>query len=623
MNKALMGLFGLVAAELLGQGIPFGQEFQVNTFSEYEQMDPSVISLLGGGFVVSWTSMRNEGWGEQIYGQLFNESGAMSGKEFKINTKTSSCFRSAMASLHLGGFVACWCASNGLVGPDGLTRYDVYGQRFDDFGTKIGEEFQVNTPTQRNQMYPSVVALQNNGFIICWQSSDRNSSDDGIYGQIFKASGEKSGSEFRISTSSHSSFLPSVTSSADGSFFVCWTGYTAGVQGRECFCQRFDSTGMKLGGERQVAEGVDYSESRQYVSLFAKNKIVVCWDGFNEHHKSVAGQVLNQSGEKLGNLFLVSMNSMDCHFGSVISLQNGGFMVCWESMVTDENKAGVYAQLYDSTAERIGQAFLISNYFQRTSDYDYLSISKLFDGGVIACWNTEKQQGYGWDVHAKRFPADPQNHTLIPFSVITPLNDSSINTIHPLLQWSQSTNQIVCYPWELHYKILVADNPYFSSPQIFEQDQDTTLTLQNLSPGTTYFWKVLAKNIAGDSLWSSNTNAFFVSRDATDDVKEDKQNQPNQFVLHQNYPNPFNPETTIRFDLPQAGLIEIAIYNIAGKLVKTLASESKSAGSFSVVWGGRDSSGNMMSSGIYLCRMNIRTADGKTFVQMVKMGLVK
>ena len=53
---------------------------------------------------------------------------------------------------------------------------------------------------------------------------------------------------------------------------------------------------------------------------------------------------------------------------------------------------------------------------------------------------------------------------------------------------------------------------------------------------------------------------------------------PENYSLSQNYPNPFNPETTIEFGLPTPGFVEISIYDINGKLVRTLVSDEKRAG---------------------------------------------
>ncbi len=79
---------------------------------------------------------------------------------------------------------------------------------------------------------------------------------------------------------------------------------------------------------------------------------------------------------------------------------------------------------------------------------------------------------------------------------------------------------------------------------------------------------------------------------------------PKTFALHQNYPNPFNNATTIYYEVPQAGQVTIEVYNIIGQRVRTLVSEDKSAGVYSVSWTGADESGREVASGIYLYRLN-------------------
>jgi flagellar hook assembly protein FlgD len=98
---------------------------------------------------------------------------------------------------------------------------------------------------------------------------------------------------------------------------------------------------------------------------------------------------------------------------------------------------------------------------------------------------------------------------------------------------------------------------------------------------------------------------------------------PQRFCLHQNYPNPFNPETSIRFDLPENGFVGISVYDVSGRLVRMLLSESRTAGNYSVKLYGKDSAGNAVPSGIYVSRMEVRSADDHRFTQSVKMGLVR
>ncbi|PID28506.1 MAG: hypothetical protein CSB55_04560 [Candidatus Cloacimonadota bacterium] len=76
-----------------------------------------------------------------------------------------------------------------------------------------------------------------------------------------------------------------------------------------------------------------------------------------------------------------------------------------------------------------------------------------------------------------------------------------------------------------------------------------------------------------------------------------------------NCPNPFNPETSISFSLPSAGKVNLAVYNTKGQKVKTLTEDVYEKGSHSVIWNGKDETGNAVSSGVYFYRLNL---DGKT-----------
>jgi len=76
----------------------------------------------------------------------------------------------------------------------------------------------------------------------------------------------------------------------------------------------------------------------------------------------------------------------------------------------------------------------------------------------------------------------------------------------------------------------------------------------------------------------------------------------------ENYPNPFNAATTVRFSLAESGPAEVAIYNVAGQLVRQLLAGPLPAGDHAVAWDGRDAVGRETSSGVYLCRL--QTAQG-------------
>ena len=78
---------------------------------------------------------------------------------------------------------------------------------------------------------------------------------------------------------------------------------------------------------------------------------------------------------------------------------------------------------------------------------------------------------------------------------------------------------------------------------------------------------------------------------------------PAGFLLEQGYPNPFNPSTLIGYALPVEGTVEMAVYDLLGKRVRTLVAERRSAGHWHTVWDGRDSRGVPVASGIYFYTM--------------------
>ncbi|MEA2096520.1 MAG: FlgD immunoglobulin-like domain containing protein [Candidatus Cloacimonadota bacterium] len=88
---------------------------------------------------------------------------------------------------------------------------------------------------------------------------------------------------------------------------------------------------------------------------------------------------------------------------------------------------------------------------------------------------------------------------------------------------------------------------------------------------------------------------------------EDNSIIPSANILNlNNYPNPFNPTTTIAYSLPNDGLIGLRIFNVKGQLVKTLVDGEQLAGSYEMVWNGKDNNKKSVSSGIYFYKLSTK-----------------
>ena len=89
-------------------------------------------------------------------------------------------------------------------------------------------------------------------------------------------------------------------------------------------------------------------------------------------------------------------------------------------------------------------------------------------------------------------------------------------------------------------------------------------------------------------------------------------------MLLQNYPNPFSPRSTIEYQLPKPGPVELKVYNLNGQLVRTLVKSDQAAGFYEVKWDSKNDNGFKVANGAYLYQLK---HDGKSLTK--KMIIIK
>ncbi|MBK7141035.1 MAG: T9SS type A sorting domain-containing protein [bacterium] len=154
---------------------------------------------------------------------------------------------------------------------------------------------------------------------------------------------------------------------------------------------------------------------------------------------------------------------------------------------------------------------------------------------------------------------------------------------------------------------------------IDESTPDTAITIDSASyagvQGTFLLLTAVDGNREVRPIFRSGELQVSVATDVDD---QDGSLLPRDFALMQNYPNPFNPTTVIEFALPRASNVKIELYDITGRLVRTLTDGSMSAGTHKVSFDGRSSSGNQLASGVYFYRLQ-----ANDFTATKKMLLMK
>lgn len=86
-------------------------------------------------------------------------------------------------------------------------------------------------------------------------------------------------------------------------------------------------------------------------------------------------------------------------------------------------------------------------------------------------------------------------------------------------------------------------------------------------------------------------------------VNEDNGATIRAYHLAQNFPNPFNPQTGIRYELPEAALVEIAVFDVRGEKIRTLVRDKQPMGRYELTWDGKDEAGKARATGVYMLRL--------------------
>jgi len=402
-----------------------GLEFQVNSYNRNSQSDPSVASLYGGGFVVTWQSYGQDGSSDGIYGQRYDADGNTVGSEFQINTYTDSEQSSpSVASLSDGGFVVTWQSW-----VDG-SEYDIYGQRYDASGNTVGSEFQINTYTYAEQSSPSVASLSDGGFVVTWQSYGQDGSHDGIYGQRYDASGNAIGSEFQINTYTYGEQLsPSVTSLSDGGFVVTWSSDDQDGSYDGIYGQRYDASGNTVGSEFQINTYTYSKQSSPSVASLSDGGFVVTWssDGQDGSYDGIYGQRYDADGNTVGSEFQINTYTDNLQFSpSVTSLADGGFVVTWQSNGQDGSHDGIYGQRYDAGGNTVGSEFQINTYTDNQQQNP--SVTSLSDGGFVVTWSSDGQDGSHDGIYGQRYDADGNTTISSEFQINTYTDNQQQNS---------------------------------------------------------------------------------------------------------------------------------------------------------------------------------------------------
>ena len=319
-------------------GFPSSLPLKINQFRPYDQKNPSVAMDKYGNFVVVWQSYKQDGSEGGIFGRGISDDGRRMGKEFRVNTYLRGNQTSpAIAMDEYGNFVVVWTSEK----QDGSPK-SIYAQRFNAQAERIGEEFRVNTRCDGTQTEPSV-SLDNNGnFMIVWQSWDED--DWNIYGQVYDWDGMPVSEEDILinKTIDYNQARPDVTTLGNDKFIVVWENTSRHdvleIKMENIKGQIYKNTGQKTGSEFDVSNPIAGHQQYPDIIQASSSKLFVVWQNYNKRYIDdrcwhIFGQALKTNGTLDGNWVMLSAESDKWNQSPAIASDSKGVIgVIWASL---------------------------------------------------------------------------------------------------------------------------------------------------------------------------------------------------------------------------------------------------------------------------------------------------
>ncbi|MCB5176027.1 Calx-beta domain-containing protein [Microvirga lenta] len=370
--------------------IQAGPETQVNTWATHTQTFPSITRLAGGGWVVTWQSLDQDGYMNGVYQQRYNADGTASGPETRVNSYVpGSQELAAVTALSDGGWVVTWQSYGQWNGTEYEMNHSVYQQRYGADGNTIGPETRVNTTTENTQEEPSVTGLADGGWVVTWRTFADGRSY--IYQQRYDASGLPNGGETRVGQSpAHLSAAdPSVAALTDGGWIVTWTidNSSTDPSGFGVVQQRYASNGAPVGTETRVNTTVANNQSQSKVVGLGDGGWIVIWTSLDQDGSDtgVYQQRYHADGSAFGTETRVNTTTADHQFRpSATAMEDGGWIVTWSSKNQDGSGLGLYQQRYSTEGAPIGPEIRINATTQ--GDQIFSDTASMEDGSWIVTW---------------------------------------------------------------------------------------------------------------------------------------------------------------------------------------------------------------------------------------------
>jgi hypothetical protein len=244
---------------------------------------------------------------------------------------------------------------------------------------------------------------------------------------------EPAGSEFQVNQYvDKEQNSPTVAIRGDGHFVITWQ--SNGQDGSETgvFARMYDSDGNPLDDEFQVNSYTTGEQQSPGVAMNTSGDFVIAWNSYyqNGSYRDVYAQMYSSSGNKVGNEFRVNTYTDGRQGGGRVAMNaDGHFVILWNSLnqVNDNSGWDVFVQLYDNEGNPLGNEFQVNECALCQGDQLGGGIGMDAYGHFVVAWASANQDG--WDVFARVYKYESSNNTVEPASDEFQVNPTVTGTL--------------------------------------------------------------------------------------------------------------------------------------------------------------------------------------------------
>lgn len=571
-KSAFMSLIGVTLIFLVSPApvLPSPQtpEFLINEFTTGSQWYSDATTLANGEFVTVWSSERVTSAGNyEIRGRIHGQGGIPAGPEFVVADTWNSLIRPAVAARPDGSFVVAW---NGR--QQGSPDYAVNEARIlATDGTALSPVIPVSDVAIGGYHSIDVVAFGDGSFNVVYAQNAESGGAIEIVSRRVSADGTPSVDEELLTAAASGQF--GLSRATMGSYLLSWLDYHGGLLSTHV--RRIASDNSPSGGIVLPGDGVAFQNACD-VDQNDQGDFAVAWARSDD----IFVQTFAADGTPLsGTVQANQLSSYKCVSPHISMDGDGDFVVAWTYGTWSQwfSTAEVYARTFGADSAPIGGEFMVNEVTEHQQKLEGLTLAD--NGQFLVTWNTYLQDGDGLAVMGRLYHED-----IVPVLIVDLRAEAVLVGVE--LDWRLDRHQDV------------------DRVVLIREDRSSIEELVDLRGSVSEHGRYLDRNIAPGQ---AATYVLQVEYGPGDTVVKRIESPgvlpPDAVGIASVHPNPFNPSTTISFRVADATGTSLGIYDVAGRIVRSIPLEP-SSGFQQVVWDGRDSDGRALPSGVYMVRLS-------------------